>query len=863
MLGLALTQARAHAGRLVAAGVAVLVGTAFVAATLAVGGLLRSTVTAAVSASYAGADVVVSAGPIDEGLVERAGRADGTAAAEGRRTTYVDVQTAGRTDLVQVASTPRARALRDPVEVARGRLPDAPGEVALDEALAERLDLGVGDAVTVRWSTYAADPAAAEAAESSTRAAAPEVVGLLARRTDLTGASPELLADPADAATWSTFDEAQGPQGLGAVLVVGAPGTDPGGLRDAVARQVGSSDAVVRTAEEQTAASVDDFAGTTGLLTAVLLAFAALAVVVAGVVVTNTLAVLVAQRRRELALLRCVGATRRQVRDTVLLEAGALGLISSAAGVALGAGLAQAAATVVSRVDLGFTTPPTVPLTWPAVVVPLLVGTATAVAAALAPARAATRVLPVAALRPAVVPALGQRASWGRVAATALLVLGGGALLAGGVVLAVSDDVGGVPLGLGVLGGAVSFVGVLVGAPVLLPPVVRALGWMAGRVGGVPARLAGSNAARNPHRTAVTASALVIGVTLVTTMTVGAASVQRTFDAELDAEFPVDVLVAPSTAALELTDTSAALDPRVVTAVAGLVEDGTVEEAVALPGTLAEAGAAPGSSWSVLGLDPADVDSVLREPSLLSGLEDGTVLVPRVHRGLVQDGDSLVLTGPAGAVELTAVMTHLPVEAVVVTPADLTRLDPAAPAVGLWIDVPDRADDLAALTAVEDAVATAVGDGAAAAVTGAAVQRADIAGTIDVVLGVVLALLGVAVVIALIGVSNTLSLSVVERTRESALLRAMGLTRGQLRASLAIEGLLIAAVGVVVGLVLGTAYGWAGTTTVLGVELDERLAFPAERLALVAAVALAAGLLASVLPARRAVRTPPAAALAE
>ena len=873
MLRTTLAQMAAHRGRMVAAGLAIVIGTAFVAATILASGLLRGTVTAAVSASYQGADVVVTGadGPLEDPVVARAGAADLVAAAEGQRRASVDLVTGGRSDFAIVGSAPQAPQLREDVVLEAGELPAGPGGVAVDEGLADQLGLRVGDAVSVRWTTYgpAQEVAAADAqgalTENGTVVRTDEVVvsGLLATRNDLTGRAGRVLGDPADVATWSVLDVGGSPGELSQVLVVGAEGADPEQVRASVAAALGPGTSVL-TAAQQTERTVDEFTGTDRLLTAVLLAFASLAVFVAGIVVTNTLAVLVAQRRRELALLRCVGATRGQVRRTVLVEAAVLGLVSSLAGVALGTALAQAAASVVSRLDLGFTTPPTVDLSWVSVLVPLVVGTGTTVVAALAPARAATRVAPLAALRPDLPVGDGGRAPVVRTVLTALLVLGGGGLLVLGVVLGIRGGAGVAPLALGVVGGAVSFTGVLVGAPVLLPPVLRVLGWAAARVGGVPTRLAADNTVRNPRRAAVTASALLIGVTLVTLMTVGTASVQATIEAQLDAEHPVDITVGGPGAGVAADGSAPAVDPAVVAAVAGVAGSGLVDVPLALPGTSASApGAGPGAAWPVVGVDRAAASGVVRDPALLDGLADGTVLVPRYLRGVLSPGQVLALQGPGGALEAEVVMTRLPLEALVVTPADLARLDPGAGTGLLWVDVPEGGDDQAAVEAVQDAVATAAVEGPGTPVDGAAVQRGDITEALDAMLGIVLSLLGVAVVIALIGVSNTLSLSVIERTRESALLRAMGLTRGQLRRTLAVEGLLLAAVGALVGVVLGTGYGWAGTVTVFGEALDTRLALPWERLGLVVGVALLAGLLASVLPAQRAVRTPPAAALGE
>jgi putative ABC transport system permease protein len=195
----------------------------------------------------------------------------------------------------------------------------------------------------------------------------------------------------------------------------------------------------------------------------------------------------------------------------------------------------------------------------------------------------------------------------------------------------------------------------------------------------------------------------------------------------------------------------------------------------------------------------------------------------------------------------------------VVAQSDLDELVADAPASSLWVALDDPGRAAAVVAGVQDVVADS---GEAVGVAGAAVERASYEQVIDTMLGIVLGLLAVAVVIALIGVANTLSLSVIERRRESATLRAIGLSRSQLRGMLAIEGMLISGVGAVLGVVLGLVYGWAGSAAALGVMGDVVLAVPWREIVLVLLVAAVAGLVASVVPARTAVRTSPVEALA-
>lgn len=260
-------------------------------------------------------------------------------------------------------------------------------------------------------------------------------------------------------------------------------------------------------------------------------------------------------------------------------------------------------------------------------------------------------------------------------------------------------------------------------------------------------------------------------------------------------------------------------------------------------------------------MDPSKANAVLRNPKLLTGVGERTAVVgPSTANSLgVRNGDRLTLGTGSSRVELRArVVQSEALPQVLVSSADLARVAPKAPVTAVWARVADTADGTQVVSRAQEVV----GNDDTIHLGGAAAERAIYDKVLNVLLLVATGLLAVAVVIALVGVGNTLSLSVLERTREQAMLRALGLTKGQLRAMLAGEALLIAAAAVVAGLVLGTAYGFAGTRILLG-EVTSHIEFgvPVGRLVLVAAVALAAGLAASVLPARRAVRVPPAAAI--
>ena len=309
---------------------------------------------------------------------------------------------------------------------------------------------------------------------------------------------------------------------------------------------------------------------------------------------------------------------------------------------------------------------------------------------------------------------------------------------------------------------------------------------------------------------------------------------------------------------------SAVVNPALVSAVADIPG---VARAVGLQQVRVQVGDAGELDATVI--SARNAAAVLRAPSMTGGINDSTVIVAATTAKnlAITDGDVLTLTATTtGAdgldtvmgqpVKLTAAVTDLPGGALI-TPTALAQMTPAAPTNVIWVRLGDVSQAGVVVPRIEDALAVKT-----VQIGGAAVERARYQQVIDTLLKVVLGLLAVAVVIALIGVANTLSLSVIERRRESATLRALGLTRRQLRGTLAIEGVLISGIAAVLGSVLGVLYGWAGAATVLARVGQVRIDLPWRDLALVVVGALVAGLLASVIPARSAARTSPVAALA-
>lgn len=850
VLQVALAQVRVHARRFLAVGLAVMLGVAFLAATLMVGATTRASLGESIGASYAKADLVVSGqeGPeVPAGIVGELASVPGVDVVHGLERAYTRVTTGSATALAVLTATAPDRL--ETTRVTKGSYPSGPGDVALDEASAARLGVVPGD-------TLAVDSGAAPTSPGH----ALTVTGLTAPSAD------PMLAGAAQVLAPSSVvrELKEGEATYRSVQLALSPDADPGAVASAVTASLaasstdGASELVVRTAAEQTLTDVAALSDGGDSLTGILLAFAAVAVLVAGLVISNTFSVLVAQRTRELALLRCIGAERRQVRASVLAEGALVGLVSSVLGVLLAVGVMAVLVGLARRTGFGSFAVLAVPPS--AAVIGVCVGVLMTLLAAVVPARAATRVAPLAALRPSDPPTTGSTSGRVRVLTGVVAVCGGAALLLLGAVS--------VAILPAVAGGAVSFLGIILLAPFFVPVSVAAVGRSA-RPLGVAGTLASVNAVRNPARTTASSAALMVGVTLVTMMMVGAQTARTSFDRELDGNYAVDLEVSG-------LGTAAAVPGTRVDASTLLQVDG-VRTAVELTPVLLTSAEDGGSL--VYAADPAAIADVLRAQGV--ALTDGMVLAPQdwIQSDVTVDGANGPATLPVTPTDSTfflPLITTATAEALGGTPdgALSTYLgtdgttDPAEVQGSLstyvgptfWLGL-DDARDAATVADVQSRIVAATGV-SEYQVTGAAAERAAYNQIIDVLLLIVTALLAVAVLIALIGVANTLSLSVLERRRENSLLRALGLTRAQLRGMLAVEAVLVAGVAALLGTVLGVLYGWLGAQSALGGIAAVSASVPVGQIAAVLAVAVAAGLLASVLPARRAARLSPVAGLA-
>lgn len=829
MLTLTIASLRQQARRYVATIVAVVIGVAFVTASMTLTSSLKSSTRAALAGdlSHYAAVVLPSEGnPIPASAVQTVRHLPGVDSVVVHRTGF---------QTIALPSGPRGFEVTTPLSptsaatVVDGRMATRAGEISLSRAAAAGAGLAVGDPVTLQGP--------GDASQAKAR-----VVGIVDAAADPRyGATPVVFATDADVAAWT------GQTGYDEVDVAGRPGTRADQLRGEVSAALGTT-AVVRTGDEQAQRIMERVTGGTDFLGILLLSFAAVALFVSALVIGNTFAILIARRRRDTALLRCVGATGRQVRRLALAESVVVGLVGAVTGVAAGLGIAVLLAQLANRSaalglpHLAVTLDPT------AIVVPAVAGLVVTVLAASVPVWRTGRVAPLEALRPAL-PAVGRsRASVLRLALSVVVVAGGGALLFGGPAL-LDGGLGGLVVAM--FGGVVSFLGVLLLASRYVPAVAGLLGRPAGRVAGPPGELAVDNAVRNPSRAAATSAALLVGVTLIAMMLVGGQTASASTAHEIDSHYPVDVMVSGSGPALP----TAAIDH--IERLGGVAVAGRLRQATANI-ALAQGSSGPGEGVPLVGL-PIDAPQVLRDRSLVDLATPDTLLVDlqAAHATQVTTGERVVAkVGERHTTLSVRVVDGLPYP-YLTSAATLQRLAPSATVAHLWLRLVDGVDVPHAL----DAVSAAASDVPGLSVGGSAPERAQINHALDVVLLVVTALLGISVLIAMVGVGNTLSLSVLERTRESALLRAIGLTRGQLRLTVAVEALILSAVGAVVGCALGIAYGWAGARALLAGR-TVIVSVPWDRLGMVVGIALVAGLLASVLPSRRAARVAPAVALA-
>ena len=720
-----------------------------------------------------------------------------------------------------LASTPTAaRSLTGgPIlTVVDGELPDGPEEIALDVDAAEKAGHEVGDTVEV-----------------VTPGAPPQLTAELTGTVELGGGL--------NGATLTVFDTAYaqerffgGRDVYTEVALEAAAGVSQEELA-AAAQEVLPPGVEAVPGDEIVAQDQESIDEVLGFVQTFLLVFAAVSLVVGVFLIINTFSILVAQRSRELALLRAMGASRGQVNRSVLLEALVVGLIGSTVGLGAGYLLALGLRWVFGRLGLDLSGAE-FPVEWTTVAAAYGVGVVVTVVAGYLPARRASRVAPVAALRDDV--ALPEQTLRRRALVAAGLLVLGAASLVGGFV-----GEGGTGLSLIGLGMLLVLVGVALLSPLVARPVIRVFEVAYRRLFGTVGVLATQNALRNPRRTAATASALMIGMALVAMMSILGRSASASTEAALD-EALTSQFIITSVTGQQPFSTDVAERAREVEGVQTVTQ---------LRQGLARV---EGDRVFVGAVDPRDLAVALLLPVRAGDLADlgpGTVVVSAGvadRRGLAV-GDPVTLAFQGGDVDLRVAGV----------------LQEGAPSPSEWYVTYDtfRAGGLAPLdslvfvNAAPDADLDAVRADLRAIVADLpTVTVQDPQGFVDAqkeqidqFLNLIYALLGLSVVIAVLGVVNTLALSVIERTREVGLLRAVGVSRRQLRTVIRLESIVIAVFGALLGIAMGVAFG-VGLMVALEDQGLTEIVVPWGSLALFVLAAAFVGVVAAVVPARRAAR---------
>ena len=709
-----------------------------------------------------------------------------------------------------------------PLALKAGRWASGPGQVVIDAGSAAKADYKVGDRV---------------------------VISTLGRRHTytLTGTASFGGVDSLGLASIAAWDVKTAQALLGrdgrydSISLAAAEGTSPAELVRAV-KPLLSRDLQVKDSAAQAADDAKELNSGMAMIRAFLLGFGGIALLVGAFVIFNTLSITVAQRTREFATLRTLGASRKQVMRSVRLEGLVIGLLASAIGLLLGLGIARGMIALFSAVGVDLPKASTVfaPRT---AIVSLVLGTSITLVASLLPARRATRVPPIAAVRegatlpPSKLAGKSSHAGLGVVlaslAAISLGIFAGGL---GGFAVAVL-------LGGGVLG---LFAGIALVAPRLVKPLARVVGWPARRAGGVAGELAGANAVRNPGRTASTAAALMIGLTLVTLVAV--------LGAGLSASTRSAVSKQLRPAARYVVDGKEQLPFRAsggdaLAAVPGVRAASQVRSDTAL---------LQGSEDAISGIDPATIARFYRfdwtsgsDRTLARLGNDGAI----VTKGYAKDkhlalGGRITLETPAGDKRALVVrgIYDPPQAQQLLGPVSMTQkaFDKA------FANPKDSYAFLDAPASAAGAIrAAAKAAGDTAYHTGAAYPK-DATKDMATVLAMLYVLLGFSVIVSLFGMVNTMVLSVFERTREIGMLRTIGMTRRQARRMIRHESVITALIGAALGLGLGLFL--AGLITKALSKYDVAFSVPVQTLAAFTLVAVLAGIGAAIMPARRASR---------
>ncbi|MFG3228557.1 ABC transporter permease [Kitasatospora sp. NPDC048194] len=844
MFRTALRNVLAHKGRLLMTTLAVLLGTAFVAGTLVFSDTLGEALRTQNSRSYTDIAVTVSDHEAVDRGYDHGGRATtgptlteqtrakvaalpGAAEARGVVSGFAGIADKKGALIGDGFSTtgtnyvPGADGTDPRYPLVEGRGPRNATEVALDTRTAAKGGFKVGDTVRVAVNGPVMEL---------------RLTGTLHTNDPRVTAGGSLAAFDTDTAQRLYLS----PGRFAELDVKAAPGADDAALLAAVRQAVPRADSIeARTGRELAAEQDRMIKQSTKFLSTFLLGFAGIALFVGVFIIANTFTMLVAQRTKELALLRAVGATRRQITRSVLAEALLVGLTASVAGLLAGIGIAVGLKALLNGpMDANLPDGPLIvaPST---VVAAIAVGVLVTVLAAWLPARRASRIAPVAAMSAVEQPATQKSLVLRNTVGLLFSLAGAGALAAG---------VGGKEVKLVGLGAAALLIGVFVLTPLLSRPLIALFAPLLRALYGTPGKLAGENAVRNPRRTAATASALTIGVTLITSLTVIGASVNQAVDRAAATELKADYTVAMRNGSMLSSDVAAQI------ARTPGVRAMSTERSVPVTTGQGE----DDSEW-LTAVDAATIDQLavvkVREGSA-DALRQGKLLVSSsvADHGGHRLGDTLAVTYPDGAkgsLTVGGVLEAGTAPAPLLAPEAVVGPH-ALPGSGLNKVLVKGADG--ATEELKQALRDATGGNPLIAVKGEKEVKAENREILTGILNMMYGLLGMSVVIAVLGVVNTMAMSVFERRREIGMLRAIGLDRLGIRRMVRLESLLIALFGGLVGVGLGVLVAWAGVRTMADSLKGITTVVPPLQTAGFLLAAAVIGLLAALWPAHRAAR---------
>ena len=896
MLFVARKMMRHDLGMMVPAGIAIVVGTVFIAMTFLFGNTMDVSMRRMVSSDAAQANyaIIPAEGShsnqkrVKDFKTEELAKVPGVHGVRSDTQLMVDVR-AGKIKSESVIAIPMADSSLMPVGLSKGSWPSADDQVVLPGPTVSRLKLSLGDKVSLNLSPnmlYISEDLGPKG-----QASADQVAGrFISKPLTLSGVSSNQGNEGGEfgesggaiVLTPKTIDAFMATAGLGEMgnldaqnvyLNVGGQGSDLDGSLASLRRLMPSGYSLEdrHTMEDRLVKTA--LGGSRNPVTTFLLVFGTLAMFVAATVIANTFQVMVARQRRYLALLRTIGANKSQVRASVLIRSIILGAVASLIGVGAAIGIMAILGAVKAHTNSLYFQ---LKLTPAVILVPLVFGIVVTVLASLNSSWAATRVSPLEALRPADLLE-NKQTSRIRLFFSVVMILSGITMTVWSlwqVRLNVTGDKAGKASGDGpnivaviaVIGIILAFLGILLSANRWIPFMLKGIGSLVSRVG-PSSTIAVANIARNHSRVAATGTALLIGVTLVATLVTGAASAKQTMADMLDEHYSVDLQISA-----DGLDAKALNDIRRIDGVAQA-------ELVPQYAAMVKSGGENGAGMTIFALDAHKIDRLLnsRVGKDLSGPD--ALLLPESlmdRQKDFHDGGNLGLNilspiqgdahggSTSVAQRLFVTSIYAPYQGIDASNlygmTDSSLLNGVQPqTVQIWAKV----DGSPTVSTFMDKVKSALSGYSAVSVKGGLAEKQQWDRTIDSLLMIILGLLAVAVAIALIGVANTLSLSVLERRRESATLRAIGMTRKQIRCSLAVESGLIALGSSLSGMVLGLLFGWAAAYEIFSSLGTVAFPIPWSIGLVILLVALVAAILASVLPARRVNRTPPVVALAE